>query len=217
MIGDPLETRHQIVHAYGSFIIRTYCRIRFHIINSVFLETIEQHIPLTATVLDIGCGFGLFANYFALRSSERQVFGIDINAQRIEEAIRTAQKLGIGNVHYQIADAGTYEFQHEFDVIVVLDLLHHLEPETALNLIQQAYRHLKPGGLLIIKDVTRNPFWKRWFTYSLDKLMNFRGPIYYRDVKFWRQRAQEAGFNTVLIYHLSDYLPYPHVLLICHR
>jgi 2-polyprenyl-3-methyl-5-hydroxy-6-metoxy-1,4-benzoquinol methylase len=216
--GTPaVETRKRIIQSYDDRITRTYSRIRFHIINSHFLEQIEQYLPESGQVLDIGCGFGLFANYFAARSPERTVHGIDIDEKRIIQAEVTAKRLGLENAHFYVGDARRCEFDQQFDAVVVLDLLHHVGYETADRLIDAVYRNLKPGGVFILKDVNVRPWWKLFFTYVLDKLMDPKRTVHYRDMGIWRQRAIEVGFDPVYTYHLNDYLPYPHILVLCHK
>ena len=212
---EAIKTR--IVQAYSNFVIRVYCHIRFRIINSQFLETIEQHMPSQARILDIGCGFGLFANYFAMNDTSRAVYGADIDSSRILEAQQTAEKLGLTNVHFTVADAANYTFADKFDAVVMLDLLHHIDRSNANRLIEAVYHHLREGGVYLIKDVNVRPYWKMLFTFILDKLMDRERSVHYRDAKAWKALLYEVGFRDVKIYYINDYLPYPHVLLVCQK
>jgi hypothetical protein len=51
----------RIIDAYDDRIVRAYCRVRFSILRDRFLFEIGQYLPRTGRVLDVGCGFGLFA------------------------------------------------------------------------------------------------------------------------------------------------------------
>ncbi len=221
---DKLETRVEksdlrraIIRAYDNAIIRWYSRMRFHIINIDFLDTLEQHLSDNAKVLDIGCGFGLFTVYYAANASGRNVTGFDLSEPRIRQAQAVAKKLALTNVHFFCQDANTYEFSEEFDAVVTLDLLHHVSPETSEKLIRQAYQALRPNGVLIIKDIHTWPLHKLYFTYTLDKLMMPRSSVHYRSKTAWKRILSEAGFTKILSYPLNDYLPYPHVLMIAHK
>jgi len=208
-----IKTR--IINSYPDFVTRVYCRIRFHIINSRFLETIEQHLQPNVRVLDLGCGFGLFSNYLASHDTTREIHGIDLNTKRIEQAKTVANLLDIRNTHFMVGNAEDYTFDHApFDVVIMLDILHHLDRESAEELLEAAFKHLKPDGIIIIKDVNVTPFWKMLFTYILDKIMDFKRPVHYRHAKVWKQVLQDIGWRDVLTYHLLDYLPYPHILVI---
>jgi 2-polyprenyl-3-methyl-5-hydroxy-6-metoxy-1,4-benzoquinol methylase len=209
--------RERIVLAYNNPIIRWYSRIRFHIINVNFLETLEQHLSPAARVLDIGCGFGLFAMYYALNAPDRRITGFDLSEPRIQEATQVAAKLGLTNVRFSRQDATTYQFTQQFDAVITLDLLHHVGPEVAERLIEQSYQALTLGGILLVKDVNTSPLLKLWFTYALDKLMMPRSHVHYRSALAWKAVIQRAGFANVWWYPLNDYLPYPHVLLVAQK
>ena len=211
------NVKYKIVHAYKNPIIRWYSRLRFHIINLDFLNAIEQHLPQSGRVLDIGCGFGLFSLYYALLSQDRQIVGFDLDLKRIQEAQETAQRLNITNVQFFCQDATTFSFTEHYDCIVTLDLLHHVSPEVAENLLRSAYEYLKPNGILIVKDITTRPFYKLYFTFLLDKIMMPKLPVHYRSASEWQHIMKRIGFNTVHSYKLNDYLPYPHVLLIAYK
>lgn len=211
------EAEHRIIQHYSSRIIRWYCRMRFHIINLDFLDAMEQHLPADAKVLDIGCGFGLFSLYYAMRQSQRSVTGFDLSEARITEANAVAQKLNLQNVHFFCQDAAAYEFAQEYDVVVTLDLLHHISAEVAEALITKAYQALAPGGIFLIKDVNTKPFHKLLFTYLLDMAMMPRLSVHYRDAASWRSVLMKTGFTKVWYYPLKDYLPYPHMLLVAQK
>ncbi len=70
------------------------------------------------SVLDVGCGTGVLSDHV---SRNNYYLGIDLN----ERSIRFAQKKG-RNVMKQ--DALTFDRFSEFDVCVIMDLLHHINP-----------------------------------------------------------------------------------------
>ena len=70
------------------------------------------------SVLDVGCGTAVLSDYLSKRKS---YLGIDLN----EDFLRHARKRG-RNVMKQ--DALTFDRFSEFDVCVIMDLLHHINP-----------------------------------------------------------------------------------------
>ena len=60
-MAPQIAIKKRIIGSYRNLIIRTYCYIRFLIMNMRILEEIEQYLPKTGRVLDVGCGFGLFS------------------------------------------------------------------------------------------------------------------------------------------------------------
>ena len=100
-----------IVDAYDDPIVRLYCTIRFMILRLRFLDEIGQYLPLSGHVLDVGCGFGLFALHFAVQNPKLHIQGFDLSERRVKMARRAAERLGIVNVKFQVADAASFRFQ----------------------------------------------------------------------------------------------------------
>jgi len=51
---DPIRA---IVSSYESPIIRSCARLRFTVLRQIFLEEIDQYLPMTGRLLDVACGF----------------------------------------------------------------------------------------------------------------------------------------------------------------
>lgn len=207
---------HRIVAAYDSFVVRSYCTVRFRIIHQRFLDEIGQYLPARGTCLDIGCGFGLFSLYFAATNPELRIRGFDLNARRIETARATASRLRIDNVSYEHSNAITHTYSGEFDAAYVIDVLHHIPASTVEPLLLALCRIIRPGGRLVIKDVGTRPAYKRWFTLALDKIMDPRSSVNYWPVSDLIALLARCGFS-VHRHEMVDLLPYPHVLYICTR
>ncbi|MBL6980207.1 MAG: class I SAM-dependent methyltransferase [Anaerolineales bacterium] len=181
------------------------------------IEELEQYLPQRGTVLDVGCGFGLFSFFFALSAKDRKIIGVEINANRIAAAEKVREKLGLdGRIEFHVSDVSNYPFEQPVNAIVVLDLLHHVSPKLALNMLDQFQQILHEDGILIIKDITAKPWLKMAFTWVLDKLMDFRGPLRYYTKEEMVSFVEERGFD-VKIHRMIDILPYPHVLYICRK
>lgn len=207
----------RIIQAYPSRIVRAYCKIRFLIIRQGFLDEIGQYLPAAGTVLDVGCGFGLFSLYFAGSGRERHLTGFDLNASRIDTARRAANYLGLSNVKFACADARTYMPEQTFDAIYALDLLHHLPQAMVPEFIERLHQRLRPSGVLVLKDVNSRPAYKRWFTLALDRLMvGFREPIRYWPTEEMVCLLRRTGFQ-VYTHTIRDILPYPHQMYICRK
>ena len=84
------------------------------------------------SVIDVGCGTGKLADYLP---KDNIYLGIDLN----ENFLRHAKKRG-RNVMKQ--DALTFDRFAEFDVCVVMDLLHHINPRHE-EFIERVLRDVK--------------------------------------------------------------------------
>jgi len=90
-------------------------------------------------VLEIGCGTGLFTEYFA-RSGARLI-AVDIS----RELIGIAQRRGLarGRVQFLAESFEACLLEDSFDAVIGSSVLHHLNIRPALRKI---YQVLKPGG-----------------------------------------------------------------------
>jgi 2-polyprenyl-3-methyl-5-hydroxy-6-metoxy-1,4-benzoquinol methylase len=210
------DTIRSIVRAYDDPIVRAYCWGRFAILRQRFLDEIGQYLPASGSVLDIGCGFGLFSLYYASTGPGRLVRGIDLNPRRIGMARRAATRLGLENVVYEELDARHFKGDSPVSAAYMLDIVHHLPDDAVPSLLRELHRAIAPGGLLMVKDVDTRPAPKRWFTWALDKLMNPRAPVRYWSSEELTGALGDVGF-TVRHHLMVDVLPYPHILYVCTR
>ena len=210
---SPGETVSRIVGAYDDVIVRAYSKVRFQILRQRFLFEIGQYLPTSGPVLDIGCGFGLFALYFAMRWPAIQILGFDRNARRVAMARRAAERLGVENARFHVGDAAALQFDMPVAGAYMLDLIHHLPEDAVRPLLHRIASQLSPGGRLIIKDIEPSPAYKLAFTWALDKLMVMRTPVRYWAPAEVQPLLESLGF-TVHRHSMIDYLPYPHIIYI---
>ncbi len=205
-----------VIRAYDSPIVRAYCLCRFLILRQRFLAEIGQYFPPEGRILDVGCGFGLFSLYFALSNPELQIDGIDLNERRIRMGRRAAASLGLDNVAHRVGDARDFQPESGYATVYMLDIVHHIPPDTVPGLLSRIHASLTGGGTLLVKDVAYHPTLKRWFTFWLDKAMDPLTPVHYWRIPDLRNLLVEVGFRVVQ-HAMVDFLPYPHVLYVCSK
>jgi 2-polyprenyl-3-methyl-5-hydroxy-6-metoxy-1,4-benzoquinol methylase len=206
----------RIVAAYDDPIVRMYCTVRFMILRQRFLDEIGQYLPPSGQVLDVGCGFGLFALHFAIQNPNLGIQGFDLSRRRVDMAKRAAERLGVANVHFHVADAATFRFDSPISGAYMLDLIHHIPEPSVRPLIETIAGNLTPGGRLLVKDIERSPSFKLGFTWALDKAMDYRAPVRYWAPEEIQPLIERAGF-VVHRHRMIDYLPYPHILYVSTR
>lgn len=213
---DYKQFLSRIVKAYDSSVIRAYCKVRFTIMNINILHILSLCLRGKHRVLDVGCGFGLFGCYFSALYPEISYVGYDLDARRVEMASRAAKHLGLRNAMFHCGDARQLSIDEQFDAVLMVDLLHHINADAKQKLLTTCAEHLAPDGRLIIKDVTTHPFLKIGFTWALDVLMT-------RGLEMWYWNEQtfcevlERHFNRVDTFPISDWLPYPHIVYLCEN
>lgn len=127
-------------------------------------QIVENYITTDDEVLEIGCGTGTLAISCAEKGAS--VVGFDISPQMLAVARRKVRERNLtGKV--QLQEMGAIEmdkaFDNEtFDKIVSTLVFSEFYPDEQKYVLTQAYRILRPGGLIIIADEVRsNSLWKR--------------------------------------------------------
>lgn len=96
-------------------------------------------------VLDVGCGNGRHAIYFAREGFE--AFGIDISSTAIAWASDWARREGL-NAQFQVGDIANLPYADgSMDVVVSHGVLDHVPMATARRAAEAVRRVLAPGGL----------------------------------------------------------------------
>ena len=206
----------RIVRVYDDPVVRAYCTIRFMILRQRFLFEIGQYLPRSGQVMDVGCGFGLFALYFAIQNPTIEIQGFDLNERRVGLARRAAASLGVQNVRFHVGDAAAFKLDESISAAYMLDLMHHIPQASVRPLMATIVSNLAPGGRLLVKDIEPSPSYKLAFTWLLDKLMDYRAPVHYWDAREVQSLLESLGLE-VHRHSLIDYLPYPHILYVGTR
>ena len=96
-------------------------------------------------VLDLGCGNGRHAIYFAREGFRAS--GIDVSAQAIEWARNWANREGL-NVDFRVGEIDQLPYgDGTFDAAVSHGVLDHVPMKTARAAAEEVKRVLKPGGI----------------------------------------------------------------------
>lgn len=193
---------------------RAYAFARFVIMRQKLLALMNLVLPAEGRILDVGCGFGLFSAYFGLMCPARRMVGVDPSARRIEMARTVARKLDLRANEYHVGTAETLAVEGSFDAIFMLDVLHHVPPESQLSLLEHLRDRLAPDGVMLIKDVTTDQPFKLGFTRLLDRAMvGLNEPLAYRHHHEWSRMLARLGMRTRIV-RVPDVLPYPHVVIV---
>lgn len=133
-------------------------------------EIVENYINAGDEVLEIGCGTGTLAISCAEKGAS--VVGFDVSSQMLAIARRKVQERNLAG-KIQLQEIGAIEmdkaFDSEmFDKIVSTLVFSEFYPGEQKYVLGQAYRILRPGGLIIIADEVRsNSLWKRILHLSI--------------------------------------------------
>lgn len=109
-------------------------------------------------VLDIGCGLGLLGQYLHQCGLLHGYLGIDLDARRIEAGRIAAAALAPPPLRLECGDATQLPAFHGH--VAMLDVLHYLPAAGQAALLRTAAARLAPEGVLLIRNVLREPNWR---------------------------------------------------------
>ena len=110
-------------------------------------------LKIGQTVLDLGCGPGLYATRLAEQGL--QLTGVDYSQTSIEYATRAADEMGLP-ITYRYQDYLTITDTAQYDLaLLIYGDYCPLNPEQRSQLLQNVLRALKPGGYFVLDVTTR--------------------------------------------------------------
>lgn len=146
---------------------------------SVIAGYIEIFFPGSASVLDLGCGYGILYEKVRLLH-DHYYLGVDISQEAINHAVSTYDKPEL----FICEDIEKYDPKRKFDVIIFNESLYYID--NPVGLVERYFNYLTDGGYIIISmwdyKERNNKIWK-----LLDKKFSEFDGIYYRHIsgKSW--------------------------------
>ena len=155
-------------------------------------------VSLKHPILDLGCGFGEFAVAYA---DEPIDMGIDISSKDLYIASKTQKYKNL-----TLADARDLPFaDNSYASIFSISTLEHIENSD--KVLKEAYRVLKPGGIIFLTLETNEvdsatfyrPFLKRIGLSGISNLVQKSyDTLFHRQTLLskavWKKKVEKAGF-----------------------
>lgn len=174
---------------------------------------ILEFVPMQGSVLDVGCGDGLFLGLLS-QLGDVQGIGFDISAAAVTRANAMAKRIDAGKpVRYLHVTPDSEWPSGPFDVVSIIDVLHHVTPESQQHVIEMSAARVRRGGILIYKDIAAG------VGGMMNRLHDFvvaRERIHYVKPETVMRWAEGVSLK---LEHFEDIrrLWYPHQLLVFRR
>ncbi|MGI9120976.1 MAG: class I SAM-dependent methyltransferase [Acidimicrobiales bacterium] len=185
---------------------------------------VEVAVPTRGQVLEIGCGHGLLSLFLATSSPTRRILGVDVDEAKVAAARGAAGRLppGAADVAFEVVPPGWVP--HEpVDAVVIADVLYLLAVEDQRRLLRAGAACLRPGGVVVVKEVATSPRWKfRWnkaqetLSTKVLGITAGGGGLHFVPPSTMAGWLADTGLSTTSI-PLDRGYPWPHHLLVGHR
>ena len=164
---DEVARAARALYSGGPSFVRLIQRNR-HLIAPV--ERVLAAVPAGSSVLDIGCGGGLMLNCLAAIGRIREGVGIDASAHAVSVARAGASRLNAVSAipRFEVRKAEHGLPEGAFDVVLLADVLHHVPVAGREPLFALAASRVRPGGILLIKEMRPEPAWRALMNQAHD-------------------------------------------------
>ena len=170
-----------------------------------------QQIPPGTSVLDVGCGGGLFLALLHRVGRLGDGFGFDSSADAIRIAQHMAQGVndaaGKPLLRFELRSVGQQWPDGPFDVVSLIDVMHHVPWLARQELLGSIVSRIRPGGRLVYKDMGRQPQWRAWAN-TVHDLILAREWVQYAPIAWVEATVREMGLRLV---HARD------INMFCYR
>ncbi|MBM3512117.1 MAG: class I SAM-dependent methyltransferase [Alphaproteobacteria bacterium] len=169
---EPEYTKHEIHMQPGGYTGDPFAGHLYHYgTNNFYNGTNHQDqrhtalagaVPVPADgkvrrILDMGCSCGQQVTALKQRFPDAEVWGIDIGAPMVRYAHMRAVDLGIDvNFRHALAEQTGFPDGH-FDMVTSYILHHEVTAAASLQIVKEAHRILRPGGVFYPVDIYPSP------------------------------------------------------------
>lgn len=182
-------------------------------------QALLGRLPAVGEAVDIGCGHGLWPLMMGQARPGLEVLGVDPDGDKIARARAAAAAAGAGNVRFAVGRAEELR-PAGADLISLIDVLYLLGPAQQEAVLRAAVAGLRPGGRLLVKEMSERPRWKALWNRAQEQLsVRLLGVSWsdgrafcFRQEAQWRALLEGLGLRVTLTRLDAGYL-HPHLLI----
>jgi SAM-dependent methyltransferase len=194
MSYDKAQATRQFKHwsvAYDRSILQTLLFGPAH--RAIISRLQARSVGRPMTLLDVGCGTGVFAACIAAAMPRATIWGMDLVDSMLIGGRERWQALRDRAIPVQ-GDSERLPFADAaFDVVTCANSFHHYPHQD--RAVAEMHRVLKPGGRLFLLDGYRDGFWG-WFIYDMC-VAAVEGEVRHASAREFRELFRGAGFAQI--------------------
>jgi len=174
-----------------------------------------EHLPSKGTLVDLGCGNGLFTGLLAISHPDLTITGIDDDENKINLAKKVFKNFS--NIQFLKSDIVKISFPsaNHFSLI---DVLYLIPFDLQKEILKRIFNALPANGGLIIKEMDTKPAIKYMFnwlqeTISVKIIRRTLGSrFYFRSCDSMLSVLESVGFSDIGVIPIDSGYWYPHII-----
>ena len=99
-------------------------------------------------IFDAGTGYAQYTYFMSINLQPNKIYAVDVKGDWIKDNKAFFKSKKINNVTFGIEDLTAINHKEEFDLIVCVDVMEHIDDD--VKVFKNFYNALKPGGYLLI-------------------------------------------------------------------
>ncbi len=195
--------------------LRLYAYVRFSLFP---YRRMARLFPDGGRLLDVGCGFGLWLHYLRSLKPDLHLEGIDVDSRKISVARKSRRQ----QIDFQLLDVAKVD-SRSYDSVCIVDVLCIVSEKTQRSLTEEMFRVLKPGGVLLLKDVDSRPRWKLAVAWSQEFVaikvfgISTSTGLGFQSARSLTKLLETTGFVDAKVTRIDRWYPHPHILISATR
>lgn len=192
-------------------------------------KVIREAAKARASLVDLGCGTGIYCIATALLRPDLKVVGVDMEPLRNHSAEGIAARLKRCRVRFVAADVFSHRLRNA-DTCLLCDVLCYYPPALQERLLRCIAEQLPPGGRLLLKDHARIVGWRNRVLHWEERLGRYvrgwlkteKNAVYYdhglwpSDVMERRKQLENMNFRVRTVPVMRGAL-LPHVFFVSEK
>lgn len=156
MYYDPIKNIFaNTIRNYPSLRILFYKVLDLMFLRSWFVRRELRSIRNTFSekkieIYDAGSGFGQYTYFMSKNLMPCEIYSVDVKEDWIQDCRNFFTLKKISNVSFAVEDLTSINHQNEFDLIVCVDVMEHIDND--VTVFSNFYKSLKLGGYLLINS-----------------------------------------------------------------
>ena len=122
----------------------------------------QSHLKRKLRILDVGCAQGYLS--FNLSKYCKTIDAVDGCLQNINLCNLINRKFNLNNIKFYHTDVLKFEFSHEYDLIIIFNVIHHICHQNSIDITLEFLRKIRQESKVSLLELTNRNENHEWST-----------------------------------------------------